>query len=50
MPSSRAELIADFGTGRWTVRHGDGADMTPLRLACLGEHWGVAKLHVEWDE
>lgn len=48
--AARAELIADLGTGRWTVRHGDGAAMEPLRLECLGEHWGIAELHVEWGE
>ena len=44
-----AELIAEFDTGRWTVRHAErGAERT-VALTCVGPEWRVPEATVAWS-
>ena len=45
-----AELIADFSTGRWTLRHSDGATVRAVLLESLGPPSGSVQPHVEWGD
>lgn len=46
--SSYAELIADFATGDWTVRHGENGTGETVHFASYGAPWAAAPRDLEW--
>ncbi len=48
--SAWAELIADFASGRWSVRHGEGAAMQRVALACLGASEAGLERRIQWGD
>ncbi|MGC8518151.1 MAG: sucrose phosphorylase [Steroidobacteraceae bacterium] len=46
--SSYAELVADFSTGKWTVRHGGDGACESLHVASGGSPWAEMPRDIEW--
>ena len=46
---AHAELIVEFDTGRWTVRHGEHGVEHAVTLDCVGPQWRLPEATVAWS-